>query len=643
MEVNLILKRLSGSLLLIVLQLAFPLNGFANVELLDTVIKIKEVDIVSVRLRNFSSGIKSLKFDSVTMSNFHHRSLGDLLSEESGIFIRSYGIGSLATSSFRGGSSSHTALVWNNFNINSPMNGILDLSLMPTAFFNDVEVQYGGTSALWGSGAMGGAIHLNNKTSYNEGIKGGAQVNFGSFGNFSQQGNLSYSKNKFSGSTAVLHQKSQNDFVFFNPYLPAREKARMQHAELSAFGVITQKQLQINEKNEVRIAYWHQQMQRNLPPTLLQTNSKASQDDMTHRFTGEWNFQGKKFKSTFRNAYFDELIHYTDLNAGIDDRNKAQTFISEFETTFDINKNHGVNAGINNSYFSSVTGGYPFNPTQNRLALFGSYQFVNNQQKLYTTLSLRQEFVDIDIAPFTGSLSAEYKFKPGLSLYGSAARVFRLPTFNDLFWMPGGNPDLLPENGFTQDLGFRQEKAKNKLKFSYETTVFNRNIKDWIIWLPTATYWQPQNIQKVWSRGLENKISVAANLNNWSLKFTALGNYVLSTNMVAKSDNDASVGKQLIYVPKFTGMAKLDIGYRNVLFTYRHNYNSRRYTTTDNFAFLPSFHLGNVVLAYTFANPKSTSRFFVEINNLFNHEYQAIRTRPMPLRHFNTGFSFTFK
>ena len=627
------------------LALFCPQIGWANLELefeFDTIVKIKEVNIISSRLKNFTQGNKILKFDSTTLLNHSHKNIGDLLTDESGIFIKSYGISSLATSSFRGGSSSHTAIVWNNLNINSPMNGLLDFSLMSVSFFNDVQIQYGGSSALWGSGAIGGAIHLNNKMYYNQGTSGSAQVTVGSFGNFSQQGNVVFSKKRWVSQTSITHQRAQNNFAFTNYYLPNAEKQKQQHAEMKGFGLMNHNQLKINEKNEISISYWHQQMQRNLPPTLLQNNSFASQNDFTHRLAAAYNFNHKKLKTNIRSAFFDEVNNFVDLAAKIDALNKAKSFINEIENTIDFSKNRALNLGVNNSFYSSSADGYS-QKTQNRLGLFGSYQFVNNKQNLYATLSVRQEFIDSKLAPFTGSLSVAYKTLPWLSLYANAAKVYRVPTFNDLFWTPGGNPNLFSENGYSQDLGLKINYTKGNWNFKNEATFFNKNIKDWIIWLPGSSYWEPQNIQKVWSRGIEKHLSFTYAKNDWKIGASALGTYVLSTNQVAKSANDASVGKQLIYVPKFNGLAKLDFHFKNFQFTYRHNYNSKRFTTTDNFAFLPAFHLGSVQTSYTFQSAKASSRFFVELNNILNHEYQAIQNRPMPLRHFNTGFSFTFK
>ena len=91
----------------------------------DTV-KIQSVDI------NGHLGLKNQQsLDSSILTNPQHLNLGDLLSKKSHLFIKSYGIGSLATVSLRGSGSAHTQLNWNGISLNSCMNGSSDLSLFP--------------------------------------------------------------------------------------------------------------------------------------------------------------------------------------------------------------------------------------------------------------------------------------------------------------------------------------------------------------------------------------------------------------------------------------------------------------------------------------------------------------------------------
>ncbi|MDQ3048949.1 MAG: Plug domain-containing protein, partial [Bacteroidota bacterium] len=131
------------------------LPGFCQSPDPDSSLQLNVVEVSGSRQTVFSSGNKTETLDSLLLEKYN-TNLADILINESQIFIKSYGLGSLATTSFRGAGSSHTAVLWNGFNLQSPMNGLLDVSLVPSGFIKNIQIQYGGSGALWGSGAVGG-------------------------------------------------------------------------------------------------------------------------------------------------------------------------------------------------------------------------------------------------------------------------------------------------------------------------------------------------------------------------------------------------------------------------------------------------------------------------------------------------------
>lgn len=75
----------------------------------------------------------------------------------------------------------------------------------------------------------------------------------------------------------------------------------------------------------------------------------------------------------------------------------------------------------------------------------------------------------------------------GLMFKASIARNYRYPTLNDLYFQPGGNPNLAPEKGFTYDTGLEFTLKSDELfTLKGEATVFDSHIDDWILWIPTT-------------------------------------------------------------------------------------------------------------------------------------------------------------
>ena len=72
----------------------------------------------------------------------------------------------------------------------------------------------------------------------------------------------------------------------------------------------------------------------------------------------------------------------------------------------------------------------------------------------------------------------------------NVARHFRWPTLNDLAWIPGGNLQLLPEQGWAAEALFRSKKAKN---WSWEGQSKAMHLNQSLVWMPVGILWQPVN------------------------------------------------------------------------------------------------------------------------------------------------------
>lgn len=623
-------------------SLFLGLNSFGQTNINDTTFKLKEVIISSNRVTNFSAGTKVNSIDSLSLSQHSNQNLSDLLIDGSPLFIKSYGLGTLATSSFRGGSASHTAILWNGFNINSPMNGQLDLSLVPVNFSDAISIQYGGTSALWGSGAVGGAIHLTNNAKFNTGLTTKINLSAGSFESYSQQASVDFSKKRFISSIKLFNTSAKNNFQYNNIFSPENRKVTQSNAELKSYGLLSENYFLIKANQKINLFFWHQHMNRNIPPTMLQLSNKSNQIDNSYRITSEWEYHKKKTTTYIRAAYFNESLIFSDEIYNYSTTNRSKSIITETETKINLSKQHFINLGINNTFANAIASSYHNKPQQNRTALFTSYLYKTKNEKLRANISGRQEMIEDEFVPFTYSIGTDYQFIKWLSLQGNFSKVYRIPTINDLYWNPGGNPDLLPESGYSEEIGLKLNLKNDRITFTSDVTVFNRNMGNWIIWLPRISYWSPQNIMNVWSRGMETNSTLSIRINKVKIGFSVLTNYVVSTNQKAKTANDASIGKQLIYVPMYIGNAKISIECKGLAFSYRHNYTGYRYTSTDNTQYLSPYYLGSFYLSHKMQLKNLTANIFLQANNVWNEQYQVILNRAMPPQNFSAGISFEF-
>ena len=204
---------------LILLLLTLPVSGRAQSTYsprkvaTDSVRTLQEVRITDRRLQRFASGDKVVPVRSRTLGPVEYTNLSELLSKYSGLNVRSYGPSGLATASLRGTGSNHTAVFWEGINVQSSMNGSLDLTLVPTSFVDEVAVQYGGAGSLFGSGTLGGAIHLTSDAPATA-LGGNSQVyqQFGSFGHRYTGVNAGYRQAKFATQLRAFASQADYDF-----------------------------------------------------------------------------------------------------------------------------------------------------------------------------------------------------------------------------------------------------------------------------------------------------------------------------------------------------------------------------------------------------------------------------------------------
>lgn len=592
------------------------------------------------RLETFSESAKTLTFDSATRAQHIHQSLSELLNNESGIYIRSYGAGAISSASFRGTSAAHTAILWNGFNINSPMNGQTDLSLIPVVFFDDISLQYGGGGALWGSGAIGGAVHLNSRALFNTGFKAQVGASAGSFGDYRQNVVLQLSKKRYITSVKAFNSSAENNFSYRNNYLEGSPLLRQKHVTVKGKGLMWENHVMLKHNQRLALHLWYQKTNREVPPTMLQKNSAATQSDDNLRVSSEWRLVENNYTAFVRAAFFDDFQHYTDTALQIDAKNTFRTFLAEAETRINMGKAHSINIGLFNSHIKAVATDISDDAQRHLMGAFSSYAYQG--KRLGINLSGRQEWSDLTRVPFTYTIGSHYKLYRGLALYAQAARVYRLPTLNDLYWEPGGNADLLSEDGHTQDIGIKWELQYKKLSLHTAPGFFNSRIDNWIVWFPASGYWVPQNIMHVRSRGVETNSGLSVDFDETRLCLQLLTNYVISSNQEARMPGDASVGKQLIYVPMYSGHTKLSVAHKKWYLSYRQNYVGYRYTSSDNTEYLPPYSLGSIYLSYSKELNSTKLAFYLKSDNIWNVSYEVVATRPMPLRHYNAGISITF-
>jgi iron complex outermembrane receptor protein len=236
-------------------------------------------------------------------------------------------------------------------------------------------------------------------------------------------------------------------------------------------------------------------------------------------------------------------------------------------------------------------------------------------------------------------------------LKASTSRNFRFPTLNDLYFLPGGNPDLRRESGWTYDIGMSFAVGKEDV-YSLTGSVnwFDSHVKDWILWLPTTKgFFSPRNVKDVHAYGLEGNGSFNVILGkDWSLALDGTLSWTPSINEgEPMSPADQSVGKQLPYVPEWSSSISGRLLWKRWSLLYKWCYYSKRHTMSSNdislTGRLPEYYMSNVTIERGVSLKWAELSLKGAINNLFNEEYLSVLARPMPRINFEFFIGITPK
>ncbi|GAB4493715.1 MAG: TonB-dependent receptor plug domain-containing protein [Saprospiraceae bacterium] len=603
----------------------------------DTLRALPPTEIVASQLRNQPLGAQSSTLDSAQLSLHQTENVADLLSKRSGIYVKSYGLGSLATTATRGAGASQTAIVWNGFPLQSPMLGQLDFALLPTIFVDEMTLQYGGSSTSWGSGAIGGAVLLENKTQFFNGLSTQVHLAAGSFGWQHYAAAVRYGNGKFAGSTRLFFEKAKNDFTFqIHPNLPEK---RQENAALQQQGVLQEFFWNIKPGQELALRAWLQNTDREIPPTLVQNRSAATQADEFLRTSLHWKRTGKTAVFQARAAFFAEKIDYRDELIGLESLTEFHTWMGEAEATWLWGKQFRLQSSLLQTYTRAEAPAYENSPEQSRTALFAAIR--REGKRWRAQLDGRLELADGALAPFTPSLGAEADVFNWLKIRGKIARNYRLPTLNDRFWRPGGNPDLLPESGWSEDLGLVFHGKNKRLRWVYSATAYSRRIENWILWAQKEgqIFFSPQNITEVWSRGLENRLDLNFHCSFGEIVVSSGYDFTRSTNEKAIKNPAIEAGSQLFYTPRHQVFGKITFRRKGFQITGFQQFTSKVAGLNES---LPGFTVGSLRVQYSHLFGRWGGTFFLQLENLWDADYIVVERRPMPGRYFRAGLRAGF-
>lgn len=652
---------------IILISLSFLSTAIFSQGIRDSVFRVPPVTVSSETLfKKEEAGMKKSKVDSIIIHEKINLSLSELLSENTAVFIKDHGRGALATASFRGTAPSHTQVSWNGININSPMAGMVDFSLIPVYIIDDLDIKHGTASIADRSGGIGGSINISNRADWNNRLSGKYMQGLGSFSTFDEFLQLNAGNSKLQAKTRLYHNYSKNNYTFINRGIGIPDPQTGQivnpvdtndKASYRKYGLLQELYLRAGPGDIVSLRYWGQRASRSIPRATSYEGPDNSnlnrQSDSDHRLSADWKHFSERSTFELRSAYsfkelnyiLENIVHGMGFIPVIYSESRQSVFANhaayKIETASGFSFNTGIDANIYSVNTRDTVSNKGYDEGRSEFSLFLS---MNRQfaERLNLNIMLRRDLIDKKLSPFIPYLGFDLALVKSRTfvLKGNIAGNYHHPSLNDLYWEPGGNPDLLPESGYSMELGLEYQAQLPSHRLKAGLTAYRSDIDNWILWIPGYRgYWEPINIRRVLSKGMELNLAMEGTVG--TVEYRMLGTYAY-TSSVNYGDTgiwgDESYGKQLVYVPLHSGNIMIKVLYRGFSLGWQHNSYSERFTTSSNDIsrrdrLYPYFmnklsagkevKIGDVLLSGE-----------LSINNLFDEEYHSILYRPMPGRNY---------
>lgn len=574
--------------------------------------------------------------DSTRLQLYNADNLGELLSDQSGVFIRQDGPGGLSTISIRGFDASQTQVIWEGMELNHPMLGVTDLSLIPVSMFSSIQIAPGNASTVFGSGSSGGTIFLSSGPKPGNSVT--SSVSAGSFGQNSQSVTANMQKGPWYLNATVGRMGAANNFSYFNS-LTGRQEKRKNNAEQV-------RQMMVNtgwKKGilSIKSGFWFNLVNNDISPSITQYDYSARQHDRSDRWYLHMQVDKGLTNYSFRSYYSFYNLRYVDPVVAIDSRSHSIMFGTEGSLIHYFNNNLNIGGGFMVQRDIIHTNNYSNGARRwsKTIYLHGEYDPAS-RFRIYP--ALRYDTYSDFGSRLSPSLGFNYTVRDDV-LYARAEvkRDFTIPTFNELYWAVGGNPNLKAEASQTAEAGFTYRLYPGShMSLEISPTLYNSSQHNGIRWIPQSNgISTPVNILDLHMTGLEFTTMLKFHWVQWRIIVRNTFNRTHAVVTKDRQNNQDIIGKQIRYVPEWTSKTGLYLRNGPFLLYADNQWVGARYTTSDHSSPIDPLKAYSVwdigASAHLTAGPLDIS-LNGACRNVFNNNYQVIAWYPMPGRNYTT-------
>ncbi|GAA4157260.1 TonB-dependent receptor [Chryseobacterium ginsenosidimutans] len=639
---------------------------------------LKEHPIIPVNIqkKNFKEILPAQVLSGEELERLNSQSVADALRYFSGIQIKDYGgIGGLKTINIRSMGSQHVGVFYDGIQIGNAQNGVVDLGRYSLDDLEEISLYNGQKSEIFQPAkdfGSSGSIYLQPKV---PGFKGNRKTNLvvrfknSSIDLFNPSFRLEQKISK-NISASFSSEFIQSDGVYKYRYKKKYPDGEIAYDTIAKRmdSDIHAKRFETSLNGTLNNGSWNVRgygymSNRGIPAAIVNNRFDGRGERQTdENFFVQGSFKKKifpKLETQIKAKFAYDYTHYIDTVSSIKIQNQyiqRELYVSSsnlFSITSDWDVSASVDFQYNNLDADLVNFSYPTRYTT--LAAFATtYQwkrlkFLGSVLGTFVSEDVEKNTKSPDRTEWTPSAFLSYQPFAGKDFTVRAfyKRIFRMPTFNDLYYTMIGNTSLKPEFTNQYNLGFAYSKGFSGSvlqRISAKVDGYFNKVEDKIIAAPNGSMfrWTMLNLGEVEILGTD--INLQANLLFGNVKIRPLLSYTFQRARDFSDRGESYFGHQIPYTPWHSGSFSLMSDYKGWSFNYSFIYVGERYDVNQNnilYNYIQPWYTHDLSVQRKIKWKEHQFKASFEVNNIFNQYYDVVLNYPMPGRTFKLIVSFT--
>lgn len=605
--------------------------------------------------------------------------VSDAVKYFSGVTVKDYGgIGGLKTISVRSLGGNHTAVSYDGITLTDCQTGQIDLGRFSLENVDMLSLSSGQSDNIFQPArlfASASVLNIQTLTPHflpNKKLNGKMSMKVGSFGmvnpaillegKISRKLSATFSGEWLSADGKYPYTLQQGPYTTNISTNELRQNTDVKNFRLEAAFYVN-----FSEKENGYLKTYYYQSERGLPGATILYNAESSSKqriwDNTFFAQAHYEKEFSKYWVFQTNAKYNRgYLHYLDPTYQNSDGKLENTYLQQeyygsasvlFRAFEHVSFSASTDGAISTLDANLADFAYP-----TRFSWLSTVAAKYVANKVLATASILSTAVNETVK--TGDAANNYhQLSPYISLSVKPfenqdfrirvfyKNIFRLPSFNDLYYSQVGNKDLKPEKTNQYNLGLTYSTTIEKwlplLTFTLDG--YHNDVIDKIVAYPNkdAFFWTIINYGKVAIDGLD--LTAESTFQPWKKIGIVLGsNYTYQRALNVTNSTDRDFKNQIPYTPRVSGSGKAAVETPWINVSYSLLWSGHRYAVNQNYAenSLPAYFDHSISVNRSFKTKKLLIYTNLEMLNLLNTNYQIVRWFPMPGRSFRATISIKF-